>query len=191
MGHTPSYSWRAKLFYWWTVSLCHIEANPVTTVGLCVSLFSCQRQRFLVLFRLLYVGWFVLPTIYEEMWTEILTEIKKKPSENRPPDCHVDYYYLHVVLLSASLRTKATVYHAACTRLEGVTWTWHWLRRHLSILAVCVCARVSVCACVRSVCVCWCVNVNIEGERVRDYILAESTGLICGCGSSVYGFKVA
>ena len=78
MGHTPSYSWRAKLFYWWTVSLCHIEANHVTTSGACALAYLATRgKRFLVLFRLLYVGWFVLPTIYEEMWTEILTEIKK------------------------------------------------------------------------------------------------------------------
>ena len=142
MGHTPSYSWRAKMFYWWTVSLCHVEANHVTTAGLCVSLFRYQRQRFLVLFRLLYVGWFVLPTIYEEMWTEILTEIKKTLWKATfrlrrwllPPCC------------SASLRIYIadTVCHAVCIRLVGVTWTWHWLRRHLSILAVCVC----MCVCV-------------------------------------------
>lgn len=45
----PSYSWRAKMLYWWTVSLCHVEATHVTTAGLCVSLFSYQRRIFLVL----------------------------------------------------------------------------------------------------------------------------------------------
>lgn len=160
------------MFYWWTVSLCHIEANHVTTAGLCVSLFSYQRQRFLVLFRLLYVGWFVLPTIYEEMWTEILTEIKKTLWKATfrlrrwllSPCCSAPCILTHIA---------DTVYHAVCIRLVGVTWTWHWLRRHLSILAVCV--RVYVCTCM-----CVCVNGNIGGRESESHYLAESTGVEMG-----------
>lgn len=128
------------MFYWWTVSLCHIEANPVAA-GLWVSLFSYQRQRFLVLFRLLSVGWFVLPTIYEEMWTEILTEIKNH-YEKQLQTARL----IIITVLFCSLHLYTYIRHCLICCLYQTSrshWTWHWLRRHFSILAMCV----YVCAC--------------------------------------------
>lgn len=63
-----------------TDELCHCATLRQTMLqqqAYALAYLATRGKRFLVLFRLLYVGWFVLPTIYEEMWTEILTEIKK------------------------------------------------------------------------------------------------------------------
>lgn len=112
MGHTPSYSWTAKMFYWWTVSLCLIEANHVTTAGLCLSLYLATRGKG----SLYFLGYCMLVDLFYQLFMKkcerkILTEIKKKTLWKAtfrlrhwffPPCCSAP---------SNSQRTADTVYH--------------------------------------------------------------------------------
>lgn len=59
-----SYSWRAKMFYWWTVSLCLIEANHVTTAGLCLSLYLATRGKG----SLYFLGYCMLVDLFYQLF---------------------------------------------------------------------------------------------------------------------------
>lgn len=173
-----SYSWTAKMFYWWTVSLCLIagrrrKKKHVTAAGLCLSLYlaTLEAKRG----SLYFLGYCLLVALFYQLFMkkcerDILTEIKKE-------------HIMKATLRLSAVRSCRVVVNAACKAMDiclyqtGGSHLNLTPRRHLSVLAACVCASAWVSACVRRI---------LGGGGEGTHCWQRAAGWRRGCGSCTF-----